>query len=78
MLFRGLVGFMGTGDIWGFIIFHKSEWGFMVMIYDLLKKSSNSHQVYAIKCHEFNMVPFDDKWRHFVTFHDIMAKNHVG
>ncbi len=25
----GLVGFMGNGDLWGFIITHKSEWGFM-------------------------------------------------
>ena len=25
----GLVGFMGNGDLWGFIISHKSEWGFM-------------------------------------------------
>ena len=25
----GLVRFMGNGDLWGFIITHKSEWGFM-------------------------------------------------
>ncbi len=31
----GLVGFMGNGDLWGFIITHKSEWGFMGIYGDL-------------------------------------------
>ncbi len=29
LITSGLVGLMGNGDLWGFIITHKSEWGFM-------------------------------------------------
>ena len=29
----GHVGFMGNGDLWGFIFFHTSEWGFMGIKY---------------------------------------------
>ena len=46
----------------------------------IIKCHQNSQQVYVIKCHEpegswnvfqFNMVTFDDKWRHLMTFRDI-------
>ncbi len=47
-----IVGFMGNRDLWGFIIFHKSEWGFIGIhphsnLRKIIKKKMHSPKIWA-------------------------------